>query len=276
MKSTSYNLHICSLCAMIVLGNTITAPSFSKFGFLFILTLIISYFVLLTLSTYIVNFTSKSKKSLLFVTSFVCLAALCGLIITTYNFIKFLTDVPLVQNNPISLLLLFITVIVVFVSSGKSAIYKYCLLVFLICFLIIVMCFLLGIKHFNLNEINPWLENYRYNLWDCWGNICTTVILPFFIFTNTKTNKKPLYIGIAIGFALLFACSLQSTLTLGFAPNIDHPYIKAVGIISSGGLFTRLDGLVYFLVFTSSLINASICIKTIIVILNKLVNKRSC
>ena len=76
-------------------------------------------------------------------------------------------------------------------------------------------------------------------------------------------NTKAIFGGVSTGFALILVTSLQTALTIGVDSGVLYPYLKSVGVISSGSLFTRLDGLVYYLFFTTSLLKIVIGISVI-------------
>ena len=148
-----------------------------------------------------------------------------------------------------------------FSSSKKIAVYKYGLFVFVISILIIAVCFASGIKVFTRQNATLYLSEHSFSVKDFFRFFSPVIVLPFWF--GEEKSQKPVYWGVATAVLLILVTALQTALTIGQNSGVLYPYLKSVGVISSGSLFTRLDGLVWFLFFAVSIIKVTVCTKTI-------------
>ncbi|MBO4468047.1 MAG: hypothetical protein J5766_01970, partial [Clostridia bacterium] len=71
-----------------------------------------------------------------------------------------------------------------------------------------------------------------------------------------KPSLKTEIVGISVGMALLCVCFLSGILTFSptVAAEMKDAYSKSISVISVGELFTRMEGVAYFIFFFSALI----------------------
>ena len=269
MQKTGYTSHTFSLFLLLVLGNAILNLPFNSLFSLLLATVLSLTLIALTL---FVLKRYKSSKVLFYTVSVVILLlAVYNTIICFYDYVCFLSKEQL-PDTSISLLVLALLVVITFCSVSRSdAFLKYCLLAAAIGIVLIFINFLAGIKNFDFALANTLFSKPYFSLKDILHFFSALLVAVFFIFTSKKqTTARPVFWGMLSGFFILTLCFTQSVLTLGNISDISFPYLKAVSVISSGSLFTRLDGFVYFLFFVSALIKISIGLKVVVITLRSL------
>lgn len=259
---TNYKPHIFSLFALFMCGNAIiTLPFFntkSPFVTLFI-TAIISA-LLVVFSVEVIKFAQKNKFSFFALRIFIGLLAIFGAITTIFDYVSFVSKIQLPQANIILLVIAMIIITIFFALCSGSAFLKYCLFTGVFFVAIVVILFVCGIKHFDFSHVSTTSDtNFAMIFLRLFSGVSAPVLL---MFLQNKVYTKVMVSGAVFGFCLVFLCLAQSILTLGATP-VSYPYIKAVSVISTGSLFTRLDGLVYFLFFVSAIVKITVCIKTL-------------
>lgn len=274
MKEKNYTPHIFSLCALLVLGNAvIIMPVYKNGGFLSAFLSVGLSFVLLFLTNLLIKLGSKNKPILYVATALICVAAIYSAIVTFVDYIGFLTLVQMPQTNGVLLSAVWLGVVIFLVVSDVTAIYKYSLFVLVIATIFLMICFIGGIKTFDFTFFKTNFLKINFSLSDFLRCFSSLSVIPLFVSDELKyTPAKAVFGGTATGFLTLILCFTQSVLTLGISNNIAYPYIKAVSVISSGSLFTRLDGLVYFVFFTAALTKITICIKTVMSAISRIKN----
>ena len=273
MDKKAYNIHITAMTALFIMGNAILTPKISgpknTFWALFIsavLTLLI-----ITIVSKLLNFAflpaKKHKVCFYAIALLVGFLAAFGAFDTIRSYIGFLTNIQLPQTSPILICVALVIPVSALVICSNSALYKFCLLSSVISVFAIALVFIGGIKSFDftlfksdavktLNLSNGILEFLRLFL----PVIC---ISAFMVLTKENACAKQITIGASLGFFATAICLLQLVLTLGTSANQEYPYFKAMGIISSGSLFTRLDGFGFWLFFVCALVKSTVCIKIV-------------
>lgn len=256
-----YSLHKFSLCVLFVLATISAKAPIYHTGLLSLLLCGAISLGLIFLFVVLLNLGQKNK-TVFYITVFcVTLAALLGAVTTFLDFFAFLKTVLLPQSSSTLLFTALFLLVLFFLKIPTTALLKYSLFTAVICTFIITLCFINGIKIFDFNTLNSALTP-DFNF-DAALSFLPIVVLPFFVKCETGSTK-PVFLGAGVGVAGVFFCSLQSILILSTDNDITFPYLKAVGVISSGSLFTRLDGLVYFLFFVTTIIKITVCAKVIL------------
>ena len=272
MKTRLYTPHIFSLCALSVLGNAIILMPFLKSGGLssILISAVLTICIIL-LMTWLAKRWQKNKFIFFIVFVFIGIVAIYSAATTFLDYVGFLKSAQMPSASIYLLAAVLLGLIVVFVLSSTSAIYKYCLLVAIIGALMIAICFVGGIRNFDFSNFKESFLKPDFNIKDFLRFFSSLAVIPFFVSLKIKHfSAKPLVFGTTTGFLVLLLCLAQSVLTMSFLSDTAYPYLKAVGVISSGSLFTRLDGFVYFLFFITALTKIIVCIKTLCIIVSRL------
>lgn len=269
MQQSNYNRHTLSLCTLFVLGNAIVfLPSNNNLWC--VLTVLFFPLTALLVGTTLVS--SFKNKFLLFLTSaIICITAVLGAVTTFADYVLFLKNYQLEDCSLYLTSVVFIGIVLFFAFCDNQAFYKYCLFTATICLAIIIICFLSGLKNFSLSNLDT--KAFKtFAFFDVFKTFLPVVVLPFFVNFSLKNKKHHPFVfaGVITGVVLSALCLLQALLTLNITDKTIYPYLEAVSIISSGSLFTRLDGLICFLFFTTALTKITVCTKTVLYVLKQI------
>lgn len=269
----NYSLHIFSLCVLFVLGNAVIAMPFTLSNiFAFLIFCIISLMLILAIS-FLLKRQTKSKLLFYCLILFLSVTAVYGSTCAFIDYLNFLKNIQLPQTKTFFLATVLIFLVVFFVTKKSDTIYKYSLLIAIVTVAIILLCGVFGIKNLDYSLLNTNL-NLSFGKFEGFLRFFLPVaILPLF-FAKISYSTKNVICGSATGFVLLTFCLFQTVLTLNEASTISFPYLRAIGVISSGSLFTRLDGLVYFVFFATSITRITVCIKALEKIKNLISNQK--
>lgn len=262
MKTRKCAPHISAFSAMFVLGNAVISMPLNTFNIYFLILSGIISLALIFIAKLLMNTGKKNKIMFYVISTFVSILALWGAATTFLDFINFLKSEQLPQISVVLLSVVLAGVIIVFVRSNNWAFYKYSLLTAIIGVISIAICFISGIKNFNFQLSGVIFSTSLSSISSFVKFFLPTMLLPFFINTD-KESTNTIFFGVAAGFLMLLVCMVQAALTLGGSTDMPYPYLKSISVISLGSLFTRLDGLVYFLFFVTALIKITICLKVI-------------
>lgn len=275
MKTINYSPHAFSLFALFVCGNAIiTLPFYNTHRpFACLLISAVISFLFVFVSTLIINLSQKNAFAFITVAAIVGGLSLYSGAMAFYDYLRFVSQVQLPQTNILFLAVVMVVMIVIFATSPVSAIYKYCLLVGTISAVMIILMLLGGIKHFDFlqpaaNDNTVYLSDWSKIFFRYFASL--PVPLLFVLLTNNTTGIRVPLGGVVMVFLIIAIVCMQSIFTLGSKGNYAYPYISAVGVISSGSLFTRYDGLVYFVFFATAITKLGVCAKTITLIIKRI------
>lgn len=271
MFTQKYAIHILAASVIFTLGNAvILMPAFNLLELC--LLLILSLAAMCGVS-FLLKFGQKNKAIFCVEAVFVVAVAGCGAVISFFDYIFFLKTEQTPQSRVVWLGVIFAAVCIYFSTRHINAIYKYCLFSVVLVALIMLVCLLGGIRNFDYDNFDEIKWNSSSFVRDYLRFFWPTTVLPFGV-KSYNQSVKPMVFGVTGGFLLIGIAVSQTILTLGKNFSVSHPYLKAVSVISSGSLFTRLDGLVWFFFFVSSVVKITICIKAVLEILKT--TKRRC
>lgn len=271
----NYNLHVFSLTFLFVLGNIIITLPFLNSNVIINITAygICSVFLIL-IGVWLMRWGFRFKIVNIFFLMLVCLISAYGAINSFWDFVFFLKNE---QNPDTKIFILLITLIVVLlflVSSKDTAFLKYCLLSAVVGLLIIFIGIIGGLKYYNFSNLRYLLKPSAFSIGCFLKNFTSIITISFFVLKNQKIcSVKSTLLGTAFGFFVLFICTAGCILTLGKATNTNYPYLDAIGVISSGSLYTRLDGIIYLLFFITSMVKICLCAKTVLYAIKSLFSK---
>ncbi len=262
MTKQNYIPHIFALSFIFTLGNAIIIMPATNFINL-ILSCALSLALVLLVSL-LLKWGQKNKAVYLITALLLCAVTIYGAATTFLDYINYLKTEQTLQLNKFLLAFVLAVIIIFFASSKKQAIYKYCLFTFVILVAIMLISLAGGIKIFDYKNLKVSLFDFSFLPKQFFCFFLPIAVLP--ILNNNKEIKPTVY-GILLGFAFLLLAALQVALTLGTSHTIKIPYLKAISAISSGSLFTRLDGAIWFLFFVSAIVKIAICVKVFLKII---------
>lgn len=274
MKINKFGIHIFFLCILMVLGNSILTLPFGNMNFLtFAIFSFVLSLLLFLLSCALIKIFQKYNLIFCCICFLYCLIAVWSATNTFLDFYKFLTSVQMPRANNVLVLVTLLCTVVIFSLFRLSAIYKYCLGTGILVVIIIAVCFLSGMKNYDFSDYKTILNGNVFSLKMFVKYFLPLVVLP--LIYNWQEHVflfKYASCGFFAGFVILFIIACQTIFTLGLSSN-QFDYLNAIGVISTGSLFSRLDGLAFFVFFVSSLVKITILIKAIVLSLKNLTSK---
>lgn len=263
-SNSLYNKHFLCLAALFVLGNgVITAPFLSANRFSF-LSFLLS-FALAILVAFLAFFIPVNKLTTI---PFILLSLYC-VGDTGITFIKFIKANLLPKTAPFLIALPFILILGYMAFQRLSAVLKLCFVSFFVVLGVILLFFFATLKDFNIKNIFIYeLPSVRLVLEQMYPFI-KTVVLPILLLPvlagDLAVKKGANVLGVAVGCALFGVCILNSVLLFGidFAAALPYPYSAAGSTVTFGNLFTRMDGLLYFVYLVSCVTKCIVGIEVI-------------
>ena len=207
------------------------------------------------------------------------------LAVKTFNsFLSFLSSYILPDFSSY-LLGLTLTALIIFVSAVKTdAFYKFSLVTAVLSAVLLLLLFLLSIPQFSVDNIS--LLSFP-NFYDVLSKsliylkdaFLPVLILPVFecLYTKTKNDNCAVK-GYLLGALMLMICLLNSLLIFGnlLSSKLDFSYSEAIGTVTAGNIFFRMDGFSYFVFFASCTVKMALLLKVFIMFSTEIIgcNKR--
>lgn len=199
-----------------------------------------------------------------------------------FELLAFISTKSLPDSSRLAVAALLMVVLFLVVRSSDNAIFKFTLVAFTICAVASAVVFLLSLKLIKVAEITAepfkWQQFLIYTL-KLTGKLSVPVLsaVAFITVTKGRLSNKRAFFSVFFGAVGAAAILLQSVLLLGaeLCDTLVYPYISAVGVISTGSLFSRLDGIAYMTVFFTYIIKITVSVKAVILTVKLLAKKKS-
>lgn len=272
MKEKNFSIHIIALTALFVLGNAVIyLPQKGAGEYTFLAFLAAAILNIIAISAVYplaqVSFKSSDFKGIkrcfavVIIIAVTIFSAFC-IADTFKSFIKFVSVVILPDTPIFFITVLFLAIVLFFISKRQEDLLKFSFLAFFITALLIVFFFFATVTNYNfrnififrlpkpkefIEELMPYIKN----------PVLQSLLLPFFTVSAVgEKHKKPLLSGMIVSLILLGICLLGPLLLFGpfFAGDLPYPYASAVSTVTVGRLFSRMDGFSYFIYFATALI----------------------
>lgn len=287
MEEHSYKIHTLACVALFTAGNAVIIQPFygkSNFWLLFLLTALFSFvFALLTVA--VVSFAFKESDSLFrktfryIIAAAAVLAAIYGAFSTTFDYVTFVGKAQLPQMRTAVIVLATLGLIAVFIKISHTAILKYCLFMAALSAAVVVLLFAVSVKLFDFDVAtfdmslsgSDYGLSFKYFL-KYFSSVLAAVL--FVTLANGKIKTADICGGLSVGFLIFLFTAVQSVFVLGNSGGYEFSYLYAVSVFSSGSLFSRLDGLVYFLFFATSTVKIAVCVKLLPLLIKRLVRTK--
>lgn len=252
INSENQNKHFFAVSLLSVLGNTIiTAPEKEIENFNFAVFLISEIFaVIVCYFTFFMPF-NKITAIVILVLSFYCTAE------TFTGFVGFVYNDLLTEAYPFLIIVPFV-IIIVFAARCKIEVFlKFSLVCLLPAIAIILFFFCATLSDFNIKNIFVLKFSNMGEILKQFFSVLKSIVFPgilaVFFAKDENTAEKSVLSGLFGGYILLGAVILNSVLLFGtdLAVALDYPYSSAGSTVTFGILFTRMDGVLYFLYFVT-------------------------
>lgn len=288
-----YSPHSVALITLTILGEAVmTVPykpsdiySFSGFLSAFVLSI-----ALFLLAPFLFKSGIKTLKNSSLAVKIICrgvflLLSLLFCLSSAFPFLEFLNfseKILMPRASKIIVILLFLSVLIPFLTAKKEAVFKFALISAVFSAIIIFLLFIVSVPSMKLINISVFSFPPIKNLTKEGTSYFLKIFLPALASiglchkANPSFNKKTALLGVASGGILLSGVFLTSLLILGSGVNhFEFPYLSAIGTLTFGNLFTRLDLFVYFLFFVSALIKTAVLIRSGVFIIRLLKTEKS-
>ncbi len=271
----SYSLHSGFISALFVLGNSVLVfPSYSanEYTFLAFLTALLFLAVVFLISGLLWDKIAVGNKWLyLFFLCVISVFALFSAANAFEDITRFLAEIVLPGTYRFFIAVLLAGVIIYFSLKKQENILKFSLLMGTLVFIIIAFFLVASSANYNTRNIFvfrlPSLKNAIGQIKPYFlGFVAEASLIPIYLrFTLNRYNKKTAFAGAVAGGCLLGLCILASILLFGVetASSLEFPFSSAVSTVTVGRLFTRLDGLIYFVNFVCGSIKITVCLFTV-------------
>ncbi len=264
MNTENYNLHTLFLISAIILGNASIAMPFLLYKNS-VLNIILCFGITVISALILLSFINKLKGAVFYLfASLIILISFYGAASAFADYICFLKSLG--SSRALSALALVVLVVLLTVCQS-GAFLKFGLLMGFITAVLTVLLFLVSIGNYDFKNIGLISLNFKTkDILLCFLKYFSPVLsaVCFASFSKHRLKVKSTFFGVLLGFALLVFCFLQSLLMFGkSAVCYDYPYLAAVSAYSSGQLYIRQDGFVWFIFFAASVLKISLCAKTI-------------
>lgn len=187
------------------------------------------------------------------------------------DFSVFVSLVMLPDASRPVVMLLFSALALLLAFSRKETLLKLSLLTFFGTVVCVLLLFLASAGQLRLKNLLPdeslTLQNVTGGavpfLLKGFGQLF--VVIAYLSLTSPRFTKKAPVAGTALGSGILLLCLCNILLVFGekFTSQLDFPYSYAISIITVGQLFSRMEGITYFIYFFCCLIKLAVCIAVV-------------
>ena len=186
---------------------------------------------------------------------------------TARHLIDFISTDVLIKNRKIYCALAFLCVCIYSLFKGPSATAKFSGPVFAFVAVFIAVLFAIAFENFELNRLSPLflgkatdIATRTFKYWAVFF-VSPIVFAVFSVFYFKKPSLKTETLGLFFGFVMLSLCFLSAALTFSLpeAAATERAYSMSISVVSVGKLFTRMEGIAYFIFFFSAVIKVAVC-----------------
>ncbi len=281
MNKTAYGKHASAATAMFLLGDAVLvlpdsgSGTYALFGFLLALVpALLLYAGMLWTANRLFADPKHNKGAWRWCsvagTLFAAAAAFACAGICFKRFVSFAHTVMLSGTPKIWIALIFAVTVVFLLFQRNSVLLKLSLLLFVLSCFVILLFFILSVKDFKVSNIAVYYFPDLSVVWKETRPFLVSVALPAAVVPVVqavlfgKTEKKIAFTGFVSGMLLQALCLADCLLLFGaqLASRLSYPLYSAVGTVTVGPLFTRMDGVIYYLFFSSALIKTTASLKT--------------
>lgn len=183
-------------------------------------------------------------------------------------FTDFAAKIMLGGNGKIISVVLFGAVCLFFATRRQEDILKFCLLAAVFTVAVTVFFVLCNIGKYDMTNLSISIPKTADKIVYSMLPYLKIAVMPSIllaVYQKTvflRIHKRYAALSYIISNIFLMVCIVFSVaiFSLYFAAGLEYPFADAVSTISVGRLFTRMDGLSYFIYFACCLVRVSVCI----------------
>ncbi len=223
------------------------------------------------------------KKAALYVLYiFICIAAFADSVRCGGVFIGFVDSVILPHASKFLIAVVLFLSAVMLCRGHGSVVLKFSLFAGFATAAAIVLFFALSWREFRMENISllslPRLSPLAKGAAGFLLNVFAPCVL-LYIYVGLhlgKQKRRFSVLGVIVGAVMLCAVLVNTMLLFGpeLSGELEFPYASAISVITIGELFTRMDGVSYFIYFASTLVRLTVDVSIIRSILKSMGEKR--
>ncbi|MBO5322071.1 MAG: GerAB/ArcD/ProY family transporter [Clostridia bacterium] len=273
-NTKNFSPHIIGLSSLYILGNgalIFPLTGTDEFGFSAYLIALLALVVFYLSVSFLLDKIKFPKILSAICLPFVAVGALFVGAEAFKDIVNFANLIILPESSAFFVVLAFTVVAVYFALKSFETVFKFSLVSFVLVLIVILFFFIAPMDKYNLRNIyifrlpdlNSFLPQFGVYLIN---PVLQSVVLAAFLKMGFgKSGGEEANIGVLIGGVLLSLCILAPILLFGakLSGNFDFPFSSTAETVTVGRLFTRLDGFVYFMYFTTSIVKITVCLKTV-------------
>lgn len=259
-----HNFSYISLYCLFFIGNTIINLPFKEHttGSLlgFIIAFVLGFLLILRLNS--INITQKNTVVSKIINFFLCVyALLCG-IVTLRNFVTFSDRIILPEISSFFPTLLLLLLVWFLCRQNEKVLLKLSFISTVVVIMLVIILFLFSIKFLSFDFLTKEIPSIKDIVYQSIAYFSMSFIQSIVLLGFIKKAHTSYVGGYILGSAVLFLTLIQCVGTFGFSAlsNLSNPYSSAVGIITFGDKYSRLEGFSYFIYFACSLIKTVVSI----------------
>lgn len=197
------------------------------------------------------------------------------------TFVGFVGDIMLPHTAKILVAALFFVAAILPSVGDKGIVMKFSLFAFLITAAVVVFFLAASLSELRLENVSllrfPEPMGVVKQALPYFLRL-TAALAIIYIYVGVffkKEKNRAAICGAVVGCAVLGLCLVNVLLLFGapLAAELDYPYTSAVSTVSLGELFTRMDGLSYFVYFAAQTVQTAICVSLIRELLSRIGEK---
>ena len=197
------------------------------------------------------------------------------------RFVRFASEILLPKTPKIWIVLIFLAVVFYLLMKQEEVTKKLSLLLFIMAVLIVLLILVLSEKDFKISNIAIYEVPKFGDLFKEALPFLKSITLPALLIPaytaiyDRKVSYSASFGGLAFGSGLLIACFAECLLLFGveLSARFDYPLYSAVSTVTVGPLFTRMDGMVYGLFFSTALMKTAVSFRLAIALFRRVRKK---
>lgn len=282
IEKCSFKLHtICLISAFSVCGVCAFFRNFYKLGILGIICCSVLTVMIALVLTAVINFAfcyqeksgfKKSAAKIIFM--FIFISSLFTALASLLKHSVFVKGVMLSGVPYILILIIFLAVTLSAARAGSKALLKFVLIGALLSAVLMLVIFVSSFKNFSLQNF-AFMPTYALSSFlkkavsfSLGWTLYLVPALAFIRISLKELKATRTAFSVFISSVLISILLLQSILVLGpLCSRPDFSYITAVETVTTGSLFTRLDGFAYAAFFLNNIISIAVSVHTAVQII---------
>lgn len=199
----------------------------------------------------------------------VCIGIVADAAVSFGQFVDFVGEVVLPVGSRWFIALVLFGTAAFFCTRRGTALPKFALPAFVLTAGLVLLFFAMSFSELRLENISLMRLPRLMGIVNQAVPYLLRVFLPtltLYIYVALDSHSRRAAIGGTVaGGAVLGLCLANALLLFGarLSAELDYPYASAIGTVTIGELFTRMDGFSYFIYFAACIVKLSVCVAVV-------------